>query len=106
MAISGGNSKRTFKEIRNKILLCFSKGQLTVNEIAKQAGINWKTVNNHLIYLTGRGFVKEAFSSPYVRIYELTPQGKDFILANISRKLKIEDNRKKAIVNTSKVSFL
>ena len=86
--------KRTFKEIREKMLLALSKGQLTVNEIAKQAKINWKTVNNHLIYLTGRGFVKEVFSSPYVRIYELTEQGKNFILTNISKKIKLEDNKK------------
>lgn len=86
--------KRTFREIRKSILLALSKGQLTVNEIAKQSEINWKTVNNHLIYLTGRGFVKEVFSSSYVRIYELTEQGKNFILKNISKKIRIEDNKK------------
>ena len=91
--------KRGFKEIRKQILLSLSKGQLSINEIAKQSKINWKTVSNHLIYLTGRGFVKEVFSSSYVRIYELTTQGKDFILNNISKKIKLEDNKKFPRIN-------
>ena len=91
--------KRVFKEIRKQILLSLSKGQLSINEIAKQSKINWKTVSNHLIYLTGRGFVKEVFSSSYVRIYELTAQGKDFILNNISKKIRLEDNKKFPSIN-------
>ena len=91
--------KRVFKEIRKQILLSLSKGQLSINEIAKQSKINWKTVSNHLIYLTGRGFVKEVFSSSYVRIYELTDSGKSFILNNISKKIKLEDNKKFPRIN-------
>ena len=91
--------KRTFSEIRKNILLSLSKGQLSINEVAKQSKINWKTVSNHLIYLTGRGFVKEVFSSSYVRIYELTDSGKSFILSNISKKIKLEDNKKFPRIN-------
>ena len=91
--------KRVFKEIRKQILLSLSKGQLSINEIAKQSKINWKTVSNHLIYLTGRGFVKEVFSSSYVRIYELTDSGKSFILNNISKKIKIQENKKFPRIN-------
>ena len=91
--------KRAFKEIRKQILLSLSKGQLSINEIAKQSKINWKTVSNHLIYLTGMGFVKEVFSSSYVRIYELTDSGKSFILNNISKKIKIQENKKFPRIN-------
>ncbi|MEK6948643.1 MAG: ArsR family transcriptional regulator [Nanoarchaeota archaeon] len=107
MATSSGNSngKRTFKEIRKEILLCLSKGQMTVNEIAVCAKINWKTVDNHLIHLSGRGLVREVFNSAYVRIYELAEEGKDFLLANFSDKIKIE-NKKKYAVKTARITLL
>ena len=105
MAISSVNSKRTFKDIRKEILICMSKGQMTINEVSNCAKINWKTVNNHLVYLTGRGLVREVFNSAYVRIYELTEEGKNFILANISNKIKIEDNKKYA-TKTARIMLL
>lgn len=105
MAISSVNGKRTFKNIRKEILLSMSKGQMTVNEVSIGAKINWKTVNNHLIYLTGRGLVREVLNSAYVRIYELTEEGKNFLLANVSSKIKIEDNKKYA-VKTSRITLL
>ncbi|MBW2977182.1 ArsR family transcriptional regulator [Candidatus Woesearchaeota archaeon] len=97
MTADNSNGKRTFKEIRKGILLCLSKGQMTVNEIATCANINWKTVDNHLIHLTGRGMVKEVLNSAYVRIYELTEEGKEFILNSTSKKIKIGDNKKNAV---------
>ncbi|MBW2984419.1 ArsR family transcriptional regulator [Candidatus Woesearchaeota archaeon] len=75
-----GNGKRTFKEIRRDILKFLSNGQNTINHISNETGINWKTVENHLIYLIGRGLANEVFSSEYVRIFELTEEGKDFVL--------------------------
>ena len=101
-----GNGKRTFKDIRKEILLCLSKGQMTVNEIAVCAKINWKTVNNHLIYLAGRGLVKEVFNSAYVRIYELAEEGKNFLLINVSDKIKIENHKKNASVKTTSIILL
>ena len=86
MATSSANGKRTFEDIRKKILLCLSQGQMTVNEISVSTSTNWKTVSNHLIYLTGRGLVKEVLNSAYVRIYELTDEGKSFITNNVSKK--------------------
>ena len=106
MAISSINSKRTFKELRKGILLCLSKGQMTVNEIARFAAINWKTVDNHLIHLAGRGLVKEVFNSAYVRIYELTEDGKSFTINNVSNNIRIEDNKKNAIFKTTSVTIL
>ena len=75
-----GNGKRTFQKIRKDILKSLSAGQNTINHISNETDINWKTVENHLIYLIGRGLVNEVFSSEYVRIFELTEEGKDFVL--------------------------
>ena len=75
----GQSSKRTFAEIRSTILLALSSGQKTVNKLSTQTGLTWKTVDNHLIYLIGRGYVKEVFASPYVKIYELSERGQEGI---------------------------
>ncbi len=68
--------KRTFKELRKKILKDLAIGQKTVNQISSETSINWKTVDNHLIHLVGRGFAREVFVSRYVKIYEITERGK------------------------------
>ena len=72
-------SKRTFEEIRNLILITLATGQKTINQIATDSEVNWKTVTNHLVYLQGRMLVKEVFTSPYVRIFELTAFGKHYL---------------------------
>ena len=72
-------TKRTFGVIRENILLCLTKGRMTINQIANGSGINWKTVEKHLTYLIGRKLVEEVFSSEYVRIFELTKKGKEFV---------------------------
>jgi len=71
--------KRTFSTIRHMILLSMVAGQRTINEVSSITSINWKTVDNHLIYLLGKGLVKEVFSSDYVRIFELTEKGTRYI---------------------------
>ncbi|MBI2650846.1 ArsR family transcriptional regulator [Candidatus Woesearchaeota archaeon] len=106
MATGSVNYKRTFKEIRKTLLLSLSEGQRTINEISTSSHINWKTVDNHLIHLAGRGLVKEVLNSSYVRIYELTPEGKDFIMCNVSNKIKIKDNKKNAIIKTTNIIVL
>ncbi|MEM4247287.1 MAG: ArsR family transcriptional regulator, partial [Candidatus Woesearchaeota archaeon] len=68
-----------FRELRQKILAVLLKGRKTVNQLAKDTGINWKTVDNHLIWLKGRGFVREVFASSYVKIYELSEEGRKFL---------------------------
>lgn len=73
--------KKTFVEIRKTMLECLKTGQKTVNKLSSETGINWKTVDNHLIYLIGRGFAKEVFVSPYVKIYEITERGKEALQA-------------------------
>lgn len=83
--------KRTFIEIRNSILLSLASGQKTINQLSNETQINWKTVDRHLVYLVGKGWVREVFSSAYVRVFELTAFGKDYLRKNISRKIHISD---------------
>ncbi len=71
--------KRRFRDIRHLILKSLYSKRKTVNQISSDTKINWKTVDNHLIYLMGRELVEIVFSSPYVKIFELTETGKDFL---------------------------
>jgi len=73
------NGKRTFSDLRTEILKALARGQKTVNKISSETGINWKTVDNHLIYLIGKGLVSVVFSSPYVKIFEISEKGKQKI---------------------------
>ncbi|HLG23304.1 MAG TPA: ArsR family transcriptional regulator [Candidatus Nanoarchaeia archaeon] len=86
-------SKRTFTELREIILLSLSKGQKTINQISSETGINWKTVENHLVHLVGKGLTREVVSSPYVRIFELSAFGKDHLRPRMPRNSKITDNK-------------
>lgn len=85
--------KRTFVSIRNSLLMSLASGQKTINQISGEAQINWKTVERHLVYLVGRGWAREAFNSSYVRIFELTAFGKDYLRRNVSKKLHISNNK-------------
>jgi DNA-binding MarR family transcriptional regulator len=76
MAFGTGKGKRTFSHLRKIILKSLNREQKTVNQIATLTKMNWKSVDNHLTYLIGKGFVREVFSSPYVKIVELTEKGR------------------------------
>ena len=71
--------KRKFSKLRENILVTLSKGKKTLNTLAKEAGVNWKTTDNHLTFLMGKGLVEEVFSSPYARIFELTEKGRELV---------------------------
>ena len=73
--------------------MSLASGQKTINQISGETGINWKTVNNHVVYLLGKGQVREVFISSYVKIYELTAFGKDYLRKNLGRNVKISDNK-------------
>ncbi len=73
--------------------MSLASGQKTINQISNETGINWRTVENHLTYLIGKSLVREAFSSSYVRIFELTAFGKDYLRRNISKNIRITDNK-------------
>lgn len=68
--------KRTFEELRKEILKELKKGERTVNEIAKATGIEWRSVDKQLIYLTGLGKVEPVLRTKYVKIYKLAEGGK------------------------------
>jgi len=71
--------KRTFAEIRDLIFLTLESGKKTINQISNESGINWRTVEKHLTYLIGKKLVNEVFSSEYVRIFELTLLGGEYL---------------------------
>ena len=85
--------KRTFDILRKKILVTLSKGQKTTNQISVDSGINWRTVENHLTYLMGKSLVSEIFSSKYVRIFELTEEGKKYLKNIFSENITIHDGK-------------
>jgi len=68
--------RRTYDEIRGLILSSLCEKQKTINQIAKDVEVNWKTVENHLTYLAGKQLITEVFSSEYVRIFSITQRGK------------------------------
>ncbi len=73
--LSERQPRRNFKEIRQLILRDLLIGQKTVNQIAESTGLTWRTVDNHLIYLAGKGLVEPVFISEYVKIYRLKKVG-------------------------------
>ena len=73
--ISEREQKRTFIDIRKLILSVLYNGKKTINQIANDSDINWRTVEKHLTYLLGKKLVEEVSSSKYLRVFELTIQG-------------------------------
>lgn len=71
--------KRKFADIRNLLLLQLAKGKTTINNLSGISGVNWKTAENHLTFLIGKGLAREVFSSPYARIFEITEKGKEVV---------------------------
>lgn len=71
--------RRSFEGIRIEILKALQGGRNTVNEISHRTEINWKTVDNHLVYLCGRGWTAKVFDSPTIKIFELTKEGQERI---------------------------
>jgi len=69
-------TKRRFATLRLLILNVLSAGQKTVNQLATESGVNWRTVDNHLVYLVGKGYAATVFSSPYVKIFQITEAGR------------------------------
>jgi predicted transcriptional regulator len=69
--------KRRFSELRDLILKNLASGQKTVNQVSTETGINWKTVDNHLVHLVGKGLAKEVIHTEYVKIFEITDRGRE-----------------------------
>lgn len=75
--MSSKQHKRTYSELRLLLLNSLKNGEKTLNELSRVSGINWKTCDNHLIWLVGMEWVEEVFSSRYVRIFKITEKGKE-----------------------------
>lgn len=73
----GRPPRRSFDGIRFDLLEALNEKRTTVNELSKKTKINWKTVDNHLVYLCGRGWAEKVFDSPTIKIFEITETGKD-----------------------------
>ena len=73
--LNNSPKRRSFAHIRTDILRALSGGRTTVNDLSRITGINWKTVDNHLIYLCGRGWAEKVFDSTYVKIFDITEEG-------------------------------
>ena len=84
--------RRSFADLRFDILEQLCNDRNTVNGIAKSTSINWKTVDNHLIYLIGRGYAEKVFDSEFVKIFSITEQGQEVL---VRRKKKAENTQKK-----------
>lgn len=90
---NGIAAKRTFDKIRDSILLSLASGQKTINQISSETEINWKTVERHLVYLIGKGWAREVFSSAYLRVFELTAFGKDYVRKNMPKNVRISNDK-------------
>ena len=97
--------KRTFTYLRHLILFALVKGPQTINQISINSGINWKTAESHLTHLTGKGLIAILYQTPYLKIYQLTEKGGQYLnflkqryqKAHIHQ-VNIEDNEELAAV--------
>ncbi len=69
----GNHKKRRMKLLKT---LASNKKQ-TLNELAVNSGLCWKTAKTHIVYLKGKGLAKEVLNTPYVRIFEVTEKGEE-----------------------------
>ena len=69
--------KRTFLQLREHIIHNLAAGRKTANQVSAETGIGWKTVAKHVIHLRGTGLVKLSFTNGYMKVFELTDQGKE-----------------------------
>jgi predicted transcriptional regulator len=67
--------RRTFEQIRKTLIRELSKGERNLNQLARATKVNWRTAENHLIYLIGRGYAIKTVDSPYVKIFRITDKG-------------------------------
>ncbi len=72
-----GRGKRTHKAIQGQLLRTLAREQLSIHDLASRAGVNWSTTQRQLIILKGKDLVREVFSHPRLRLFEITPKGKE-----------------------------
>ncbi len=67
--------RRTFEQIRKTLIRELAKGDKNLNQLARASEVNWKTAENHLIYLIGKGYAIKTIDSPYVKVFRITDKG-------------------------------
>ncbi|MFH1316131.1 MAG: winged helix-turn-helix domain-containing protein [Candidatus Woesearchaeota archaeon] len=76
---SNSSAKRSFSYLRHLILIALLDGTQSINQVSNNSGINWKTVENHMPYLVGKGFVNTLHRSNYLTLCELTEKGRKYL---------------------------
>lgn len=72
-------ARRNYLTIRLLILLNLSEKTKSVNELASDAHINWRTTAKHLAYLESKGFVEKHYFAEHLSIYRITKLGFDVL---------------------------
>ncbi len=67
--------RRDYLTIRLLILLTLSNKEKSVNQIAHDTKINWRTVAKHLQHLAKQGLVQQYYFAQQLKIYEITDTG-------------------------------
>jgi predicted transcriptional regulator len=67
--------RRDYLTIRLLILLTLSNKEKSVNQIAHDTKINWRTVAKHLEHLTQQGLTQQYYFAQQLKIYALTDKG-------------------------------
>lgn len=73
------DDRKTYLIIRLFILQSLLQKEKSVNNIAYDTGINWRTADKHLDYLLEQGFVSKFYFAEQLKIYAITDLGKQVI---------------------------
>ena len=95
--------RRAFSDIRLDLLRALSPGRSTVNDLSRRTNINWRTVDNHLVYLCGRGWAEKVFDSPYVKIFDITQEGTEYLAKMLARQ-ELNSKKKQVRAIQSRIS--
>jgi predicted transcriptional regulator len=76
------SKRRTFSKIRYALLKNLALSQKNIRELATTSKVNWRTTRDHMIFFLGMGYAREVFSSPQVRIFEITQKGMEALVKN------------------------
>ncbi|MBI4143945.1 ArsR family transcriptional regulator [Candidatus Woesearchaeota archaeon] len=73
------DERKTYLIIRLFILQSLLQKEKSVNNIAHDTGINWRTVDKHLDYLLEQGLVSKFYFAEQLKIYSITELGRHAI---------------------------
>ncbi|MFT4303843.1 MAG: hypothetical protein ACMXYG_04715 [Candidatus Woesearchaeota archaeon] len=97
--------RKKFTTIRNLILKSLTEKRKTINQLAKDIGVNWRTVESHLTYLSGKKHIIEVLSSEYVRIFDITDSGRKLVQEQKEKWLKSVNSSSNVIIDSSSLNI-